>query len=131
MSSFKEALAHREAQRWNEKIASIGEALGDDQEAVQIFDAAIDMVKEAGYTDPNQIVDGALELTVAALSDGGEKVAHASEVDYEALGYAAAKVANFAGITSDDIMKIASDEESEALGRLLAHCVYTELQAGM
>lgn len=131
--SFKEALAERENARWETKIASVQEALGDDEVAISIFDRAVDMVKDAGVTDPYQVIDDAIDLTVAALTDEGssEKVAEeAPAIDFGALGSAAAQVAHAAGITSEDVEKIASDDENEALGRLLAHCVWAELTPG-
>lgn len=136
-NTFKEALAAREDQRWEAKLASVEEAFAGDSEALTVFNAAVDMVKEAGVTDPYQVIDDAIELTIAAYADDGTagKTVEASatesdSIDYNALGMVAAQVANAAGITSDEVEKIASDDENEALGRLLAHCVLAELQQG-
>lgn len=139
--SLKDALQARNDTRYQEKIAALEDVFSEDARALEVFDAAIDLVKEAGVTDRFQLIDDAIELTMLALDKeaaadadaeapadetaGEEKTA---SIDYSELGAAAAQVAHAAGITSDEVEKLASDDENEALGRLLAHCVWAELQ---
>lgn len=127
--TLREIYEARQEEALMDKLASVADAVGDNPEFVEALDSALDVVKEAGVTDPEEQLDAAVELAVAYLSDeddGFDKEAAAEEA-YD-LGKFAAFVAAEAGVTEYDLAKIASDEEAEAFGRALAHACVEALE---
>lgn len=121
--TMAEIRADREEQVFQTKLAAVQEHLGDDPVVVATLDRAIDIVKEAGVTDRSEILDLATQMTIDHLSGDGEETEKVASDDIEAAfdaGTVCAEVAFAAGVTTDDIEKIASDEEAEAFGRILA-----------
>lgn len=131
MKTLTQIRADREEAALNVKIASVREALGDDPVVIETLDRAIDIVKEAGVTNPEEQLDIATQLTIdhlglnktaeeapAANADDDAECAAAAEA-----GIDAARAAFEAGVTTDDLNKIASAEEMDLFGRLLAHVV--------
>jgi len=129
MTSLSEIYAARQQEELMDKLASVAEVLGDDPEIVEAFDVALDLVKEAGVEDEGDQIDAAFELLVDELSDDEDEFDKEAEAEeaYE-LGLIAAEVAADAGVDLEDLEKIASDEEAEDLGRMLAHAVFEELE---
>lgn len=128
--SLREIYEARKDEALMNKIASVADVVGDNPEFINTLSAAIEVVKEAGYTDPEVQFDEAVKLTVAYLENGTE-----SELDKEAaaeqaydLGAFAAAVAADSGITPEDLEKIASDEEAEEFGRALARACVEALE---
>jgi len=123
MKSLSEILEDRKEAEVIEKIAAVEQTLGDHPEVVETFDAALDLVKEAGIDDTSEAIDVAYALTLEHL--GFTKTAEEVEMEKvaEDLGQVAAQVAAAAGVTLDDLEKIASDEEAELFGRALAQAV--------
>lgn len=122
MKTMVEVRAELEEQNFQNKLASVQEHLGDDPFVVETLDRAIDIVKEAGLTDRNEILDMAVQMTVDYLTgaDGVEKLASDEEIeDAFVLGMECADVAFAAGVTVEDMSKIASAEEADAFGRLI------------
>lgn len=129
MTSLSEIYAARQQEELMDKLASVAEVLGDDPEIVEAFDVALELVKEAGIEDEGDQIDAAFELLVDELSDDEDEFDKEAEAEeaYE-LGLLAAEVAADAGVDLEDLEKIASDEEAEDLGRMLAHAVFEELE---
>ena len=129
MTSLSEIYAARQQEELMDKLASVAEVLGDDPEIVEAFDVALDLVKEAGVEDEGDQIDAAFELLVDELSDDEDEFDKEAEAEeaYE-LGLLAAESAADAGVDLEDLEKIASDEEAEDLGRVLAHAVFEELE---
>lgn len=127
MNSLSEIYAARQDEEVMDKLASVAEAFGDDPEMVELFDSALEVVKEAGFEDPSEQIDAAVELTLSYLDEleMGKEAGADDELD---LGLLAAEAAAEAGVTIEDIEKIASDEEAEDFGRLLAHRVAEMLE---
>jgi len=128
MNSLSDIYAARQDEEVMDKLASVAEAFGDDPEMVELFDSALEVVKEAGFEDPSEQIDAAVELTLSYLDELElEKEAGADDEELD-LGLLAAEAAAEAGVTIEDIEKIASDEEAEDFGRLLAHRVAEMLE---
>lgn len=129
MTSLSEIYAARQQEELMDKLASVAEVLGDDPEIVEAFDVALELVKEAGIEDEGDQIDAAFELLVDELSDDEDEFDKEAEAEeaYE-LGLIAAEIAADAGVDLEDLEKIASDEEAEDLGRMLAHAVFEELE---
>jgi len=129
MTSLSEIYAARQQEELMDKLASVAEVLGDDPEIVEAFDVALELVKEAGIEDEGDQIDAAFELLVDELSDDEDEFDKEAEAEeaYE-LGLLAAEIAADAGVDLEDLEKIASDEEAEDLGRMLAHAVFEELE---
>lgn len=128
MNSLSDIYAARQDEEVMDKLASVAEAFGDDPEMVELFDSALEVVKEAGFEDPSEQIDAAVELTLSYLDEVElEKEAGAEDGELD-LGLLAAEAAAEAGVTIEDIEKIASDEEAEDFGRLLAHRVAEMLE---
>lgn len=92
--TLREIYEARQEEALMDKLASVADAVGDNPEFVEALDSALDVVKEAGVTDPEEQLDAAVELAVAYLSDeddGFDKEAAAEEA-YD-LGKFAAFVA--------------------------------------
>lgn len=129
MKTLSQILADRQEAALSVKIASVREHLGDDPVVVETLDRALDIVKEAGVEDPEQALDLATQMTIDHL--GLDKTAGAGDGDDEcsaaaAAGVDAARAAFKAGVTTDDVAKIASAEEMDLFGRLLAHVTARE-----
>lgn len=127
--TLAEIYAARQDAELQEKLASVAEVLGDSPEVVNIFDTALDMVKQAGVEDPSEQIEQAYTLTVEYVS-GLEKEAGADESDDGEIDYGvlAAAASESLGITMEDLEKVASDEESEDLGRLISHRAWELIQ---
>jgi hypothetical protein len=123
MKSLSDIIEERNEAVILEKIAAVEETLGDHPAVVETFDAALDLVKEAGIEDTSEAIDVAYALTLEHL--GLTKTAEEVEMEKvaEELGQVAAHVAAAAGVTLGDLEKIASDEEAELFGRALAQAV--------
>lgn len=131
--TLSQVRAEREEAVVMQKLAAVQEALGDDPQVVSTLDRALDIVKEAGVTDVGEQLDLATKMTIDHLglvegdeSSGNEKTASAEDIDagFQA-GVDCAEVAFAAGVTLEDIEKVASEEEADALGRFLAHALVT------
>lgn len=131
MATLREIYESRQDEALMDKLASVADAVGDNPEFVEALDSALDIVKEAGVTDPEDQLDAAVELAVAYLSGEGEDAGFdkeaAAEEAYE-LGKFAAFIAEQAGFDEEELSKIASDEEAEAFGRALAHACVEALE---
>lgn len=128
MNSLSDIYAARQDEEVMDKLASVAEAFGDDPEMVELFDSALEVVKEAGFEDPSEQIDAAVELTLSYLDEVELEKEAGAEDDELDLGLLAAEAAAEAGVTIEDIEKIASDEEAEDFGRLLAHRVAEMLE---
>ena len=129
MNSLSDIYAARQDEEVMDKLASVAEVFGDDPELVELFDSALEVVKEAGYEDPSDQIDAAFELAVSYLEDDDfDKEAGLDSDEVVELGLLAAEVAADAGVDLEDIEKIASFEEAEDFGRLLAHRVIEALE---
>ena len=128
MNSLSEIYAARQDEEVMDKLASVAEAFGDNPEMVELFDSALEVVKEAGFEDPSDQIDAAVELTLSYLDELEMDKEAGAEDDELDLGLLAAEAAAEAGVTIEDIEKIASDEEAEDFGRLLARCVVDNLE---
>lgn len=130
MKTLTQIRADREEAALNVKIASVREALGDHPVVIETLDRAIDIVKEAGVLNPEEQLDIATQMTIDHL--GLNKTAEAASGDdaecaaAAEAGIDAARAAFAAGVTTDDLNKIASAEEMDLFGRLLAHVVARE-----
>lgn len=128
MNSLSDIYAARQDEEVMDKLASVAETFGDDPEMVELFDSALEVVKEAGFEDPSEQIDAAVELTLSYLDEVELEKEAGAEDDELDLGLLAAEAAAEAGVTIEDIEKIASDEEAEDFGRLLAHRVAEMLE---
>lgn len=126
MKTMQEVRAEREEQVLQTKLASVQEAFGDNQEVLETLSHAIDLVKEAGVEDPCEALDIACQLVVDHYSsqEGTEKVASSEDLEVAFnTGIECAEIAHGLGITLDEIEKIASEEEADAFGRMLAQAL--------
>lgn len=130
--------ADREAALVNTKLAAVSEAFEGHEQAIDLFDRAIDIVKEAGVESPSETIDIAAEMVCTVLGIGADEpdtkeAAAADDASDEALaearelGEAAALIAFRAGVTSEDVEKLAEDE-SVRFGRALG-AAYRKLSA--
>ena len=125
MKTLSEIRAAREEAALQTKLAAVQETLGDDPVVVETLDRAIDIVKEAGVANPEEVLDIATQMTIDRL--GLDKQAAADDATDEDVAIAteagvdAARAAHAAGVTCDDVAKIASAEEEDLFGRMLAH----------
>lgn len=127
-------------QEFNVKLAAIESAYEGDELRQQLLDDAVDLLKQAEaegevapMTDSGMLSAAAqlVEDHIAANTegDGSEKTAgvEGEELSKEAaeelaeLGDLAAEALKVAGISEEDLEKVASEEESEQLGRLAAN----------
>lgn len=135
-------------QEFEVKLAAIEQAYEGDELRQQLLDEAVDLLKQAEANgEVNPMTDSGMLSAAAQLvedhiaayaeGDGEEKTAGAydedelSEEEAEELyklGSLASEALEFAGITEDDLEKVASEEESEQLGRLAAS-ILNELAA--
>lgn len=132
MKTLAEIRAEREEAALVTKIASVQTALGDDPVVIETLDRAIDLVKEAGVTNPEEILDIATQMTIDHLKLGQEaveKVAADELAAAEEAGVEAARTAFEAGVTTEDLAKLAEDE-SAAFGEALAFAVAIRAQTG-
>jgi len=130
--SFQEILEQRENAKLAEKLAQIEATYGNDPVFTETFEAAIDLVKEANFdATPSDQLDLAFDLTCDHLNGMTDttKVASDEIEDARAWGELCAQAAFEAGVTSEDVAKIASDEEGDLFGRMLAVAVSKRLQA--
>ncbi len=135
--SLADIRAQREEQQFNEKLASIEEAYAGDAAFEQTFEAAVDMLaKEAGLDlSPIEKLDLAHDLACEHLNQvlAAEKTAEADESDEvknaRDWGRLCAQVAHEAGVTSEDVAKLASDEEQDLFGRVIAIAAAKRCQA--
>lgn len=131
MKTLSEIVAGRKEAVILEKIAAVEEQLGSDPAVVEAFSTALDVVKEAGYTDPSEAIDRAFALVLQHFDI--EKTAEEKQADEmqkiaEELGVVAAQVAAAAGITIEDLEKIGSPEEAELFGRTLAQATHRVIE---
>ena len=137
MSEIVKELDERE---FNVKLAAIEAAYKSDETRQAYFEKAVELLKtaeEAEEVDPmtdSQLVSVAAQMVEEQMAkEAGEAApaeAPAAEVLteeeakqlYEA-GQTCGEALKVAGMTAEDLDKIASDEEFEALGRLAAQIV--------
>jgi hypothetical protein len=151
---LSEIVARLDEQEFEVKLAAIEKAYEGDELRTQLFDEAIDLLKQAEVdgevapmTDSGMLSAAAqlVEDHIAAHSEPAEeedpeKTASAQEGEEEEelskeaqeelyeLGALASGALELAGITEEDLEKVASEEESEQLGRLAAN-ILLELDA--
>ena len=122
------------------KLAAIEAAYEGDEVRMQLLDEAVDLLKQAEAVGEVQPMSDSGMLSAAAQvvedhiaantePEGSEKTAEAEgeELSKEAqeelyeLGNLASEALKYAGISEEDLEKVASEEESEELGRLAAN----------
>jgi hypothetical protein len=130
-------------QEFNVKLAAIESAYEGDEVRQQLLDEAVDLLKQAeanGEVAPmtdSGMLSAAAQLVedhiAANTEDAGdpEKTAGAEGADEELskeaaeelaeLGALASEALQAAGISQEDLEKVATEEESEQLGRLAAN----------
>jgi uncharacterized protein YjgD (DUF1641 family) len=148
MSSLTEIYRGNQDREYQIKLAAVTEVYAEDEERIALLDTAVDLIKKAqeeGNLDANMHSSDILTLAVQLVEDEfadvaeQEKVAEVATEDTEtlskeaaaevvAMGEAVGQVLAERGITAEDIEKIASDEDAEALGQYCAQ-IYAELQA--
>jgi hypothetical protein len=143
-------------QEFNVKLAAIEAAYEGDELRQQLLDEAVDLLKQAEaegevapMTDSGmlsaaaQLVEDHIAKNTEPEGDGSEKVAGAeggegeggeetlskeAAEELQELGGLAGEALQVAGLSEEDLEKVASDEESEQLGRLAAN-ILLELDA--
>jgi len=148
LSEIVEAL---DTQDFAVKLAAVEQAYQADEVRSQLFMQATELVKEAEakgeFNGPlsdvqflnvcTQMVedhiaqnqgDGEAEKT-ASTEEGaeGEELTKEAQEELYAYGQLAAEVLAENGITSEDLEKVGSDEEADALGRMAARLVVEKL----
>jgi hypothetical protein len=155
MTSLTDIYRDNQDREYQVKLASVTDAYSDDQDRLTLLDTAVDLIKQAqesGTLSAEMHPSDVLTLAVQLVEDEfageeQEKVAsEAYETDesntedfYEgeelskeaaeqviAMGEAVGQILAQRGITAEDLEKIASEEEAEALGRYCAQ-IYAEL----
>ncbi len=129
-------------QEFSVKLAAIESAYENDELRQQLLDEAVDLLKQAEVegevapmTDSGMLSAAAqlVEDHIAANTEdddpektagtGGaeEELSKEAAEELSELGNLAAEALKVAGITEEDLEKVASEEESEQLGRLAAN----------
>jgi hypothetical protein len=135
-------------QEFNVKLAALEAAYEGDDLRIQLFDEAVDLLKQAEaegdvapMTDSGmlsaaaQLVEDHIVANTPPEDEGEEKTAgfeaegygEGEELSKEAqeelfeLGSLASEALKVAGISEEDLEKVATEEESEQLGRLAAN----------
>jgi hypothetical protein len=126
MKTLTEIRQAREEAALMAKIAAVEETLGDDPRVVELFDHACDLVKEAGVDNAEEIVDIATQIVIDTLStsetpaeeveEATEKVAESEDASAYEVGKHVAQIAHAAGITREELEKVASADEARKLG---------------
>jgi len=137
MSEIVKELDERE---FNVKLAAIEAAYKSDETRQAYFEKAVELLKtaeEAEEVDPmtdSQLVSVAAQMVEEQMAKEAGEAAPAEAPAAEALteeeakqlyeaGQTCGEALKVAGMTAEDLDKIASDEEFEALGRLAAQIV--------
>lgn len=131
------------------KLAAVEQAWEGDETRSQLFFQATAMVKEAEakgeFNGPlsdsqflavctqmveNQVKEMGKEAGAGGEgSEGGEELTKEAADEVYAYGALAAEVLEENGITSEDLEKVGSEEEADALGRMAARLVAQKLDA--
>lgn len=129
--TLTEVLAQRQEASLNSKLAHIEQAFGSDPELGETLNRSLDIVKEAGVTDPEIALDLATQMTIDHHKLQKEAASEEStdvELDEEGeaaftAGMDAAEVAHAAGVTLEDVEKLGSAEDAARFGELLCDAV--------
>jgi len=149
LSEIVEAL---DTQDFNVKLAAVEQAYQDDEVRSQLFMQATDLVKEAEtkgeFNGPlsdvqflnicTQMVEdhiaqnqgdgeGEAEKTASTEEGAEEELTKEAGEELYAYGQLAAEVLAENGISSEDLEKVGSEEEADALGRMAARLVVEKL----
>jgi len=133
------------------KMAAVEQAYANDETRSQLFFRAVELVKEAeakgefnGTLSDSQFLgvctqlveDQVASMTKTAAEDaaapaeteeGEEELTKEAQEELYAYGQLAAEVLAENGITAEDLEKVASEEEADALGRAAARLVAAKL----
>lgn len=148
LSEIVEAL---DTQDFTVKLAAVEQAYKDDEVRSQLFMQATELVKEAEtkgeFNGPlsdvqflnvcTQMVEdhiaqeGGAEKTASTEegAEGGEELTKEASDELYAYGQLAAEVLAENGITTEDLEKVGSEKEADALGRMAARLVVEKFNA--
>lgn len=150
--TLSEIVQALDAQEFEVKLAAVEQAYKGDGVRGQLFFQATELIKEAEakgeFGGPlsdsqflslcTQVVEDEVVAMAKTASDatgstapeaGDEELTKEAQEDLYAYGQLAAEVLAENGITAEDLEKVASDEEAEALGRAAARLVAAKLDS--
>jgi hypothetical protein len=151
--TLSEIVQALDAQEFEVKLAAVEQAYQGDDTRSQLFFEATELVKEAeakgefgGPLNDSQFLslctqvveDQVAEMAKTASDESGsaeageeagEELTKEAQEELYAYGQLAAEVLAENGITAEDLEKVASEEEAEALGRAAARLVAAKLDA--
>lgn len=106
------------------KLANVEKAYADDADRVNLLDEALDIIKEASDKGDIPELNSSEALSLAVELVEAEMQEKEAEAWFE-IGQVTAGLLNEIGITPDEISKVASDDDQEALGRIAARAYMT------
>ena len=121
MKDILDGVIEEEAQT---KLAAVERYYEGDEEAFAMLDEALDLIKEASEQGEIPTLDPSQAISVAVDIVEQERLAKEAS-DWAEAGETVAYLLNDLGITPDEIDKIASEEDADALGRIAARAYAT------
>jgi hypothetical protein len=121
MVDILEGIIEEEAQI---KLANVQEAYKEDPQRMQLLGEALDFLKEASDKEEIPALDPSQALSMAVELVEEEMIKKEAEAWAE-IGETCAGLLNELGVGPEEISKIASEEEADALGRLAARAYAT------
>jgi hypothetical protein len=116
MKDILDGVIEEEAQT---KLAAVERYYDGDQEAFAMLDEALDLIKEAQEKGEIPELDSSQALSVAVDIVEQERLAKEASAWAEA-GETVAFLLNDIGISPEEISKVASEDDADALGRIAA-----------